>query len=223
MYMPGISYKIVYSKRRTLALMVNQSAELVIKAPQRMPVSVIERFVREKQGWIKKSMEKQGARKKKEKRFEEGERFLYLGKEYPLFFIPGYASSLKFEDGFYLSRNKQPFAKKYFEDFYKKQAKSVFLGRLKLYGLAMNAEYAFGKVTGANTRWGSCSHKNTINFTWKLIMAPQEVIDYVVVHELAHTAHKNHSARFWAHVGKYCPEYGKLRLWLQENGHKLAL
>jgi predicted metal-dependent hydrolase len=72
-------------------------------------------------------------------------------------------------------------------------------------------------IRSQRTRWGSCSSSGTLSFNWRLIMAPPEVLDYVVVHELAHMRQKNHSKAFWALVGQYCPHYSKFRLWLKQN------
>lgn len=221
--MADIQYKIVYSKRRTLALMVNQNAELVVKCPKRMPVGFIEQFIRQKHDWITRNIQKQQKRKVVPSSFQEGDLFWFLGSKYPLIITNDYTSSIRFDEAFYISRHKLLYAKKYFEDWYKKQAKNILQDRLKFYSQVMGASYRLGKITAANTRWGSCSHRNTINFTWRLIMAPQEVVDYVAVHELAHTVHKDHSARFWSYVGQYCPNYLILRKWLKDNGHTLIV
>ena len=70
------------------------------------------------------------------------------------------------------------------------------------------------------TRWGSCSAKGNLNFNWKLVLMPPEILDYVVVHELAHRLQMNHSAAFWAEVGKILPDYRERRQWLKVNGQK---
>ncbi|HEX7557121.1 MAG TPA: M48 family metallopeptidase, partial [Leptolinea sp.] len=72
-------------------------------------------------------------------------------------------------------------------------------------------------IRSQRTRWGSCSTRGTLSFNWRLIMAPPEVLDYVVVHELAHLKERNHSKKFWAVVALYCPHYLKYRAWLKQN------
>lgn len=79
------------------------------------------------------------------------------------------------------------------------------------------------KITGAKTRWGSCSPSGTISFSWHLALSPPEVIDYVVVHELVHLEVKNHSRHFWRAVGRILPGYEDSRRWLTRNGHELML
>lgn len=83
----------------------------------------------------------------------------------------------------------------------------------------------YGRITirDQKSRWGSCSARGNLNFTWKLILAPPEVLDYVVVHELCHRIEMNHSAAFWQQVERVLPDYQKRRNWLKENGWLLEL
>lgn len=82
---------------------------------------------------------------------------------------------------------------------------------------------AYGRVAirDQKTRWGSCSRAGNLNFNWRLVLAPSAVLDYVVVHELAHRAEMNHSTRFWRVVAHFCPDYGMHRLWLRKQGAEL--
>jgi len=85
----------------------------------------------------------------------------------------------------------------------------------------MGTPYTRLSIRDQRTRWGACSAKRSLSFNWRLVMAPPEVAEYVVIHELAHLLEMNHSARFWKIVEKYCPDYKKRRLWLKKNGHLL--
>ncbi|MDR0857877.1 MAG: M48 family metallopeptidase [Oscillospiraceae bacterium] len=77
------------------------------------------------------------------------------------------------------------------------------------------------KTSNAKTRWGSCSHDNRINLNWRLLLCPPEVCDYLIIHELSHITHKNHSAEFWARVAEFCPDCKSRRKWLKTNGSGL--
>jgi predicted metal-dependent hydrolase len=79
------------------------------------------------------------------------------------------------------------------------------------------------RISSARTRWGSCSRQGTLSFTWRLVMAPEEVIDYVVVHELCHLRHLNHSKAFWGLVEGILPDYKVRRAWLKRHGERLQL
>ena len=101
------------------------------------------------------------------------------------------------------------------------RAKRIFPERTAYFALRMGVDYGRITIREQKTRWGSCSSKGNLNFNWKLILAPPEVLDYVVVHELCHLKEMNHSKAFWDEVGKVMPEYETYKLWLKENGWKL--
>jgi predicted metal-dependent hydrolase len=94
---------------------------------------------------------------------------------------------------------------------------------VNLYAAQYGLRYEKIRITSAQTRWGSCSPKGTLSFTWRLVMAPLEVIDYVVIHELAHLRVKNHSKTFWAEVESMLPDYTRHVAWLRKNGKFLTL
>ena len=106
-------------------------------------------------------------------------------------------------------------------ELYRRQARIVFEQKVKYYAGRMNVTYGRIDVRDQKTRWGSCSAEGNLNFNWRLIFAPAGVLDYVVVHELAHRKEMNHSARFWGVVESYMPEYKKYQAWLKENGNLL--
>lgn len=97
------------------------------------------------------------------------------------------------------------------------QAEEAVLRQVKIRAIQMGVQPATLAIRNQRTRWGSCSSRGTLSFNWRLIMAPPEVLDYVVVHELAHMKERNHSKAFWAVVARYCPDYLKYRTWLKQN------
>lgn len=106
---------------------------------------------------------------------------------------------------------------------HKKQALQTISARADFFSRVTGWKFKSIKVTKAESRWGSCGPNGSINFSWKLIMAPLNIIDYVVVHELAHITERNHSARFWDKVSAALPDYKERRKWLRENGAKLRI
>ncbi len=102
----------------------------------------------------------------------------------------------------------------------KKLARKVFAERCQLFAERMGVTYGTISVREQKTRWGSCSAKGNLNFNWKLVLMPDEVLDYVVVHELAHRKEMNHSPAFWALVERVIPDYRVQRAWLKTNGSK---
>lgn len=100
----------------------------------------------------------------------------------------------------------------------KRLAKELLLKKCRYFAERMGVSYGMVTVREQKTRWGSCSARGNLNFHWKLILMPPEVLDYVVVHELAHRREMNHSSRFWAEVERIMPDYKRRRKWLKENG-----
>lgn len=107
------------------------------------------------------------------------------------------------------------------EKLYRQQAREVFALKTDYYAKNMGVAYGRISIRDQKTRWGSCSAEGNLNFNWRLVMAPAGVLDYVVVHELAHRKEMNHSAAFWEVVEETMPEYKKYRKWLKENGQTL--
>lgn len=106
---------------------------------------------------------------------------------------------------------------------YKKQAKEYFVQKCLYFAGLMGVRHGAVKINGAKTRWGSCNRKGDINFTYRLLFAPEDVIDYVVVHELAHTKEMNHSKNFWSVVAQTMPDYQARRRRLREFERQVEL
>lgn len=104
---------------------------------------------------------------------------------------------------------------------YKRQALQIISSRVRVYAAQMQLIPAAIKVNRARRRWGSCSHRGSLNFSYRLMFAPLAVLDYVVVHELAHMRHLNHSQAFWNCVAAVMPEFRQHHRWLREHGHRL--
>lgn len=216
--------KLVRSKRRTIALIVERDGSLTVRAPRRAAVVDIQSFILEKQEWIIRTRERFTSLVEVPKReYKDGDKFLFLGSTYGLTLVKPQRPALKFENGFTLGSTVQSSGERFFTQWYKEQAYKVIADRVRVF----SDQYGFVpkqvKISSARTRWGSCSPDGTLNFTWRLVMAPLDVIDYVVVHELAHLRVKDHSRRFWREVEKIMPEYKDRRKWLRVHGETLSL
>ena len=217
--------QIIRSKRRTTALIVNQDGTLIVRAPLRATQKQIEDLVEQKADWIKSKQKlvKATYARFMPKEYINGEEFLYLGTPYRLSIVDDPIHPLRLIDRFYLSHSVLDRAEKIFKVWYHTQAKKVIAGRVKAYADLYGFEYRKVNITNAQTRWGSCSPRGSLNFSWRLVMAPVPVIDYVVVHELVHINEKNHSRRFWDKVQNILPGYSQQVQWLKSNGHSLRL
>jgi predicted metal-dependent hydrolase len=216
-------YKIIRTDRKTIALQIMDDGKLLIKAPLKVSNEAIMRVVLKKRKWIEDRIKEVLSRPRAgKKEFVNGEGFWYLGRIYKLHIVENQEEPLRFENGFFLSKKFLPHAREVFIAWYKKAALEKISQRVEFYAKMAGLKYGRIRITDAQRRWGSCSGNN-LNFSWRLIMAPLSVIDYVVVHELAHIEEKNHGKWFWTKVKVLMPDYEKYHQWLKENGHLLRL
>ncbi len=211
--------RIIKSDRKTVAIRVLSDGTVEVRAPKSISDVELDVIIASKEAWIKKKLAELTAQnsKIKEHKFADGELFLYLGHEYKLKLVDKQNVPLKLHGSFLLSRAYLPFARQLFINWYTNRAYEKIGERLKHYSEIMGLKYKKMGITGAQRRWGSCSTEGSINFSYRLVMAPIEVIDYVVVHELAHIKHPNHSKKFWATVEAVIPDYKEREKWLKEN------
>ncbi|HOY56404.1 MAG TPA: SprT family zinc-dependent metalloprotease [bacterium] len=215
--------KIIRSSRKTIALVVSNDASLIVRAPLRVSLEYIQNLVFKKRTWIDKKKQQvlQQAKFIKNKEFVDGEVFLYLGQLYKLKIWHG--ENIVLTDVLNFPTKYLKVAKQIMTAWYKQRALEIITDRAKFYSQLTGWKYKTIKITGAVKRWGSCGPSGSINFSWRLAMAPLAVIDYVVLHELAHVVEKNHAAKFWQQVKRFMPDYKIRQKWLKENGKLLSL
>ncbi len=199
--------KLIRSKRRTLSLIVEIDGTLTVRAPLRMKEADIRRFIEAKKSWVKRKQAQTREEAVIPHQFVDGETFWYLGQEVPLRIVPNGKPALVMDGFFKLAESARSQAQSVFEAWYKKQARALLTERVEFFAHAQGFKVKKIRISSARTRWGSCSAKGTLSFTWRLVMAPPDVIDYVVVHELCHLKELNHSKAFWAQVEAILPDY----------------
>ncbi|MDP1714436.1 MAG: SprT family zinc-dependent metalloprotease [Anaerolineales bacterium] len=216
--------KLIRSKRRTIAIIIERDSALTVRAPMRISQAQINSFVQEKSDWITRTRERlKPIPQNPARQYKDGETYLFLGFSFDLKLVRPQRPSLQFDNGFTLSHTAQKRGASTFTRWYKERAYEIISERVEKYAKQYNFTLRQVKITSARTRWGSCSPNGTLNFAWRLVMAPLDVIDYVVAHELAHLRVKDHSIKFWKSVEAIYPDYKKQRNWLRENGEKLNL
>ena len=216
--------RIIRSRRRTISLEVTKEATLIVRAPLRAPVQIIDRFIREKQDWIEKKLTEARSRPEAPHRtFANGELFMFLGKTYPLEVLPESDAGISLCEKFYIGESRLPECRDLLRAWYEQRAMEIFPARVT--GFAAILDYRPKKIRVSDTRrrWASCSTSGTLSFCWRLVLAPPEVIDYVIVHELVHMRQPDHSPRFWEKVGQAMPGYKEHREWLRTHERMLEL
>jgi predicted metal-dependent hydrolase len=222
--MPVPIDRLVRTRRMTIAVIVERDGRLTVRAPLRMPAAQIDAFVQSHAGWIARTRAKFLAHPPPPPhRYAEGETFLYLGCAYPLRLVGPQRPSLTFDgQAFRLSRSARGRAQAALVRWYKARALELLAERVEALAARHGFHYQRIRISSARTRWGSCSSRGTLSFTYRLVMAPPKVVDYVVVHELVHTRIRNHSKVFWRTVGEIMPGYQERVNWLRKNGPSLA-
>lgn len=155
------------------------------------------------------------------KEFVTGETVLYLGRNYRLEVTDQQFDKVHFDSCFYLSRQQRTQAGKLFQDWYMARAEEKLLLRIRRFAESMGVAYNRLLISDLKYRWASCTPKNNLNFNWRIIRAPIHVIDYLIVHELAHLLEPNHTQKFWNIIAVQIPDYERPKKWLKEHGHKL--
>lgn len=212
--------KIIRSKRKTLSLTINENAELIIRAPKRLSIEKIQDFINEKENWINRK-----------KRLIENQikdvtsnhnKLLYLGNLFPINIEQNASKELFFTGEEFIANSIEPDSLSLsIKKWYKNKFKEIALPRVAYFANKHNLMVNQVRIKNQKTMWGSCSSKNNINLNYLLLMAPMGVIDYVIVHELVHTIHRNHSTDFWNSVESIMPEFQEHKRWLKKNGYKL--
>lgn len=218
--------KIVRTKRKTLAIIIDSNAKVIVRAPQRITNQEIYNFIDKKRDWIqqKQTLILNKLNQKKINEFIDGEEFLFLGAKYKLKLVDNSLFPLYFNNNFFIMdssyKNK---AREFMINWYLNQAAKIFADKVDAYSKALNLPCRQLKLSDAKRRWGSCSSKRVINLNWRLVMAPNDIIDYVIVHELCHIMYLNHSKDFWNKVQSIIPDYKIKKNWLKNNGFLLEL
>ena len=209
--------KIIRSNRKTLSLSVDFFGRLIVRAPRRCSLIRIFAFIQEKEDWIyRKKAQMKGAGISLPPENLDGYNLLLLGKPCKISLTDERYVRYDTENHrLYLPKTN---AKTRLQKWLKENAKRILADLTQTTASRMGTSYKSVGISSAKTRWGSCAADNAIRYTFRLLYAPKEVIEYVVVHELSHTKHKNHSAYFWTEVTKYCPNWQRHRAWLKQHG-----
>lgn len=204
------------SARKTLALEIRPDGTLLVRAPLRMSRAAIDRFLREKADWIvQKQQAVRGSAAHNELVVEDGARWPFYGDELCLQLTD--TTHAVYDADTRILRLPAAHPAEVLENWLREQTRRICTEKVQQWAAIMGVTYATVKVTGAQSRWGSCSSQGSLNFSWHLILCPPAVVEYVVIHELCHRRHMDHSPAFWKMVEQYCPEYTVCKQWLRKH------
>ncbi len=227
----NISYEVVRSQRSTADIIIERDGSVLVRAPEWIDDEQVENIVESKHFWIYQSLaewrELNATRVLRE--YKSGEGFLYLGRAYRLLLTSNQDIPLQLKNGRFLlrrdlvERGEIAAAKAAFTDYYIARGLDRICRRVAYFSPKVGVEPNEADVRELGHRWGSCSPSGSLAFHWKCMMAPQTIIDYIVVHELCHFHHRDHTDAFWNEVDKVMLDFRERKEWLRKNGAGLEI
>jgi len=218
--------RLVFTERKGFRLRIDENGDLIVFAPCNATQNDVIRIVEKKTNWIVKTRERvlRNLNKIKQNNYEEGEEFLLLGKTYKLSFW------VRSDVGVDVQNQKicVPYADKLtiqrkLVNFYKSTAENLLRSFLDKCSEKMNIKYRKFQIRDSKTVWGSCGKNGSINLNWRLILLPEEIIEHIIIHELAHIVYRNHSKQFYNFISIFSKDYKAKDRWLRDNSYILNL
>ena len=208
-----IEFNVQYGNRKKISIHIDSFGLITVKAPKDTSEEIIISAVESHGKWILEKFHEIGRAREapKAREYQDEGKFLYLGKEYFLHELID-TSELNEEE---LKRN--------LKKFYFTSCKKIVGERIKIYQKQLKVKPKTIEIVESKTKWGSCSSDKKLTFNYRLAMAPIEVIDYVIIHELCHLLHMNHDRSFWRRVGSIMPDYKEKEEFLARHGHSMSL
>jgi len=221
-----INYEVVRSRRRTADIVIERDGRVLVRAPEKIPPEKIEDIIESKRYWIYKNLAEwrdlNATRVLRE--YRNGEGFLYLGRSYRLLLVANQDEPLLLKGGRFclrrdlVDRGEVPAAKAAFRDYYVANGIKRISGRVEYFEPKVGVTPRRIDVRELGHRWAACSPQGSLAFHWKCMMAPPTIIDYIVVHELCHFHHLDHTEAFLNEEDKVIPQYRERKEWLRKNG-----
>jgi predicted metal-dependent hydrolase len=227
----AVPYRIRRSERARHARILVGGDGVEVVVPNRFPLRDVGAFVEEKRPWIERTLRRMRASEAElpPARLEDRGEVPYLGERLPL--------AVRIEPGrlrrhvalrrrvlhVAVERNGPVALREALESWYRRRARTEVAARLDAAVSRAGTDYASLQIRGQRTRWASCSSSGAMSFNWRLLLAPAEILDYVVEHEVAHLEVQDHSDRFWSLLASRSPDWRARERWLRRHGHALRL
>lgn len=219
----SLDYKVVvkHSKRKTASIYIERDSSITVIVPDGTNDLEVQNLLKQNEYKIYKYQAKRALLNEKaiKRELVNGQSFLYLGRNYYLQYSDE-VDGIQFKGRhFYAPEGSDDKLKGMFKEFYRQRGKKFIEPRVYRFAEMMGLKVEAVSIIELKNRWASCSvQRPKVNFNWKIMMAPVSVINYLIVHELAHFKHKRHSKEFWNEVDKIVPDYQKQVQWLKEYG-----
>jgi predicted metal-dependent hydrolase len=221
-----IPYEVHRSGRKTADIVIERDGRILVRAPRKVPHEQIEGIVQSKSYWIHKNLAEwrdlNATRILRE--YRNGEGFLYLGRSYRLLLVSGQDEALLLKNGRFCMARKlaeeqgMSAAQAAFQEYYAERGREKIPQRIRYFAPKVGVEAGKVSVQELGHRWAACSPKGNLAFHWKCLMAPPKILDYIIVHELCHFHHLDHTKAFWNELDKVMPDFRERKEWLRRYG-----
>ncbi len=226
-----ISYEVKYKNRTSIGISINSYGEIEVQAPKKIADEKVLQALEDRWELIQEKLAEMKDRWNgpQEKVYDNNESFLYLGKAYPIKIFQDRKIKqdyVVFEEEtlyIYVKQLDDEKSKQALRRFYYQQCKDLVQKSISVYQGNFKTKPRSVRISDSKTNWGTCDSNLQLTFNWRLAMAPREVIDYVVVHEMCHMVHLNHDRSFWRLVGKIMPDYKEKENWLSFSNWKMTV
>ncbi|MEM7197833.1 MAG: SprT family zinc-dependent metalloprotease [Pseudomonadota bacterium] len=217
---PDFAYELIRANRRSLSLQV-RNGQVIVRAPKRMRLGTIYEFLHKHHDWVEAQLAN-FAKRPPNPQGKEGDQVWFLGQAYRLAYDKGIrdcrlAGNIMFVGGHALRYQTPQSYKRRLRIWYRHTALAHLQERTAHFAATMGVCPRSVVIRDYKARWGACSSDNAITYNWRIILMPEYVIDYLVVHELAHIIQHNHSPAFWAEVAKILPNFRESRNFLKKQ------
>lgn len=215
---------IVRTNRRSLSLTINKNGELIVRAPKRMDVDDILKFIKQKEQWITTKQNQVKSSLLKNKKIIDYEVFLFCGKEYKKVYVSKQKDIELNDNSFSIPKGHTTDKElKLIKRWYASMTKEILTLRVNYFADLMQLNYLSVGIDNCKTRWGSCSKSGILKFNLRLCMLPHKIIDYIIIHELSHLIEFNHSKQFYNIIGSIMPDWQTQRKKLKDYGYLLSI
>lgn len=218
----NFSIEKTFSRGKKVVLAVYPNGKVELRFPKRTSESFLNQFISEKLDWITNKLKEQSKKvQPKQIEFTEGESIIIFGEQYSLSFEKKESNQLLNQNSIKLfkislgrSKDKKKVTKKILSDILKEKIEAILIQYTQKLGVKVNRI----QIKSMKSLWGSCSSQNNLSFNLALVHCPENIIRYLVVHEVCHTVERNHSKKFWTLVKNLYPNYKSAEVWLKKEG-----
>lgn len=211
-----INYSVIYKNKKNISVKINGNKEICVYAPIGISYDYIEELLKSKENWIIKNIKKVDTNN-----LNDGTYIIYRGRKFLKIVEESIIEEIVKKDDLIIIRSRSTdilYVNDLISRWYLENANNVILNRVNTLSSKYNLLPSKVLIRNQKSRWGSCNSRREIRLNWRLVLMPDDVMDYIIIHELCHLKHMNHSNSFWSLVHKLDPDFQVSKEWLKENG-----